>query len=130
MRHVYIVDDDPNVRDSLQLLLSTDAETQIAGYASGDAFLRQAPQLSPGVVLLDYCMPGLNGLDVIDLLQRTELRFATVMVTAHEDVTVAVRALQAGACDFLEKPYTVETLQMVLRMAFAELERNPADAVG
>jgi two-component system response regulator FixJ len=130
MRNIYVVDDDFDVRDSLHLLLAGQADTRVTGFGSGEAFLRQAPQLAPGVVLLDYAMPGLNGLDVIDLLRQAELPFATILVTAHEDATIAVRALHAGACDFVEKPYALETLLMAIRLAFADLERSPAEASG
>jgi two-component system, LuxR family, response regulator FixJ len=124
MRRIYIVDDDADVRDSLQLLLSTQPETEVAVFPSGDEFLDAAHALAPGVVLLDYYMPGRNGLEVLELLRDRTPPFATVMITAHEDVNVAVKALEAGACDFLEKPYEYENLLIVLRIAFAHLEHG------
>ena len=124
MRKIYIVDDDADVRESLELLLSTQPETEVVAYASGNAFLEVSPGLEPGVVLLDYYMPGLNGLEVLEALRDTTPRFAVVMITAHEDVNVAVKALEAGACDFLEKPYEYENLLIVLRIAFAHLEHG------
>lgn len=128
MRNIYIVDDDADVRESLELLLSTQPDTRVAAYPSGNDFLNAAPMLDRGVVLLDYYMPGLNGLEVLDSLRERHGPFATVMITAHEDVNVAVKALEAGACDFLEKPYEYENLLMVLRIAFAHLEHGPARA--
>ena len=118
MRNIYIVDDDADVRESLELLLSTQPDSTVATFSSGNAFLAEMKRLEPGVVLLDYYMPGLNGLEVRDA------PFATVMITAHEDVNVAVKALEAGACDFLEKPYEYENLLIVLRIAFAHLEHG------
>lgn len=123
MRNIYIVDDDDDVRESLELLLSTQPESHVTAYPSGNAFLDAADDLAPGVVLLDYYMPGLNGLEVLDELRNRDRRFATVMITAHEDVNVAVKALESGACDFLEKPYEYENLLIVLRIAFAQLEQ-------
>lgn len=124
MRKIYIVDDDADVRESLELLLSTQPETNVVAFSSGNAFLEVAPSLEPGVVLLDYYMPGLNGLEVLEVLRDSSPRFAIVMITAHEDVNVAVKALEAGACDFLEKPYEYENLLIVLRIAFAHLEHG------
>ena len=130
MHRIYIVDDDADVRDSLHLLLSTQPETDVAVFHSGNAFLDSAPALEPGVVLLDYYMPGLNGLEVLDALRDRENQFACVMITAHEDVNVAVKALEAGACDFLEKPYEYENLLIVLRIAFAHLEHGERLSAG
>lgn len=124
MRKIYIVDDDADVRESLELLLSTQPETSVVAFPSGNAFLDVSPGLEPGVVLLDYYMPGLNGLEVLEVLRDSSPRFAIVMITAHEDVNVAVKALEAGACDFLEKPYEYENLLIVLRIAFAHLEHG------
>lgn len=130
MRKIYIVDDDEDVRESLELLLSTQPETEVVAYPSGNAFLEAAPGLTPGVVLLDYYMPGLSGLEVLEILRDRTPRFAIVMITAHEDVNVAVKALEAGACDFLEKPYEYENLLIVLRIAFAQLEHGEPHAAG
>lgn len=130
MRKIYIVDDDEDVRQSLELLLSTQPETEVLAYSSGNAFLEAAPHLAPGVVLLDYYMPGLSGLEVLEVLRDQTPRFAIVMITAHEDVNVAVKALEAGACDFLEKPYEYENLLIVLRIAFAQLEHGEPHAAG
>ena len=124
MRNIYIVDDDADVRESLELLLSTQPDSTVATFSSGNAFLAEMKRLEPGVVLLDYYMPGLNGLEVLDVLRERDAPFATVMITAHEDVNVAVKALEAGACDFLEKPYEYENLLIVLRIAFAHLEHG------
>lgn len=124
MRNIYIVDDDADVRESLELLLSTQPDTNVVTFSSGNAFLAEMARLDPGVVLLDYYMPGLNGLEVLDVLREREAAFAAVMITAHEDVNVAVKALEAGACDFLEKPYEYENLLIVLRIAFAHLEHG------
>lgn len=127
MRHIYIVDDDADVRQSLQLLLATLTDAHIDAFDSGTEFAARAGSLDPGVVLLDYYMPGLNGLAVLEHIVGQRLPFSVVMITAHEDVNVAVDALAAGACDFLEKPYEYENLLMVLRIAFANLDRMMAD---
>lgn len=124
MEHIYIVDDDEDIRDSLRLLLEWQPGMAVSTYANGAAFLEAADGLEPGVVLLDYHMPGLTGLDVLKTLRERQLHLSTVIITAHEDVNIAVKALEEGACDFLEKPYEYESLQVVLRIAFAELEQK------
>lgn len=93
-------------------------------FSGGSAFLAVADTVPPGVVLLDYHMPEMNGLDVLREIQQRHLNLSTVVITAHEDVNIAVKALEAGACDFLEKPYEFESMQVVMRIAFAELDQR------
>ncbi len=120
-RHIYVVDDDDDVRASLECLLSGLPDTCVRSFPSGDEFLRHAPDLPCGIVLLDYYMPGRNGLEVLEALQAHGTHFVPVMVTAHDDVNVAVRAMQAGAADFLEKPYDHKDLMAILDVSFAQL---------
>jgi two-component system response regulator FixJ len=125
-RSIYIVDDDDDVRDSLHFLLSVLPDTDVQTFASGNIFLEVAADLPPGVLLLDYYMPGLNGLEVLDAIGAMGAPFVPVVITAHEDTDLAVKALAAGACDFLEKPYPHQDLLAVLEIAFAQLQDRRA----
>jgi two-component system, LuxR family, response regulator FixJ len=103
-RIIHIVDDDADFRRSLARLL------EAAGYAttiyeSGEAFLQVAPRLAAGCILLDIQMPRMNGLQVQEELNRLGLRLPIIVMAAYGDVTTAVRAMKAGAIDFLEKPF-------------------------
>ncbi|RYD62670.1 MAG: response regulator, partial [Sphingomonadales bacterium] len=100
----------------------------IRGYRSGDTFLEEVGELDPGVVLLDFHMPGSSGLDVLTTLNRN-VKFVPIILTGQGNVGLAVQAMKAGALDFVEKPYDARTLMDVIDHAFAELEQgSEADA--
>ena len=124
---IYIVDDDDAVRASLHTLLSVRSDLLVRGYRSGDAFLEEAADLDPGVLLLDFHMPGATGLDVLQALDGTT-RFVPVVLTGQGNVGLAVQAMKGGALDFLEKPYEAEVLMQVIDNAFARLEENSEEA--
>jgi len=120
-RRSYVVDDEEGVRHSLTLLLRS-ASYAVETFETGDAFLRAAgPDLPFGCVLLDIRMQGADGLQVQRVLAERGLPHPVVMITAHGDVPLAVQAMKAGACDFIEKPFTAEE---ILRAAEAALERG------
>lgn len=120
---IYIIDDDDAVRASLHSLLSVESDLIVRGFRSGDAFLEEIGELDPGVVLLDFHMPGSSGLDVLNSLSRNA-RFVPIILTGQGNVSLAVRAMKAGALDFVEKPYEVHTLMEVIEHAFAQLEQG------
>jgi len=126
-RSIYIVDDDDAVRASLHSLLSVRSDLVVRGYRSGDAFLDDAPELDPGVVLLDFHMPGASGLDVLEALDGKG-RFVSVVLTGQGNVGLAVQAMKAGALDFIEKPYEAEVLMQLIDHAFARLEESSHEA--
>ena len=108
-RTVHVVDDDPAVRRSLERLLDA-AGFHVVSYQSPAAFLNAASGLSAGCVLLDIRMPGVDGLEVQSRLNRLRVNLPVIVMTGHGDVPSAVRAMKAGAVDFLEKPFEDETL--------------------
>lgn len=126
IRTIYIVDDDDPVRDSLRALLGVRSDLLIHCYRSGSAFLEQAEELEPGVLLLDYHMPEISGLDVLGAIDRS--RFMTIMLTGHASVGLAVEVIRAGAVDFQEKPYEPEGLLRTIDGAFERLEEGRAVA--
>jgi two-component system response regulator FixJ len=129
IRNIYIVDDDDAVRASLHSLLSLKPDVVVRSFRSGDAFLEDAPQLDPGVVLLDFHMPGSDGLVVLNALREREAtRFASVIITGEGNVTLAVQAMKAGALDFIEKPYEAEALLATVDTAFSRLAQDSAAA--
>ncbi|HVJ01378.1 MAG TPA: response regulator [Sphingomonas sp.] len=127
-RTIYIVDDDDAVRASLHSLLSVRSDLVVRGFRSGDAFLAEAAELEPGVLLLDFHMPGATGLDVLQALEGKTPRFVPVVLTGQGNVGLAVQAMKAGALDFIEKPYEAEVLMQVIDNAFARLEENSEEA--
>ncbi len=124
MQSVYIVDDDQAVRQSLHGLLSERPNLVIRVFASGDAFLDNIEPSDGGVLLLDFQMPGRNGIEVMRELQGRSAKFLTIMLTGQGDISLAVQAMKAGATDFLEKPYDPHHLLNLLDEAFARFSET------
>lgn len=124
-RSIYIVDDDDGVRASLHTLLSLRSDVIVRSFRTGDQFIAAMPQLDPGVVLLDFHMPGTNGLDVLGALREAgDDRLVAIMLTGEGNVGLAVQAMKAGALDFVEKPYEASVLLATVETAFARLEQS------
>ncbi len=118
-RVVHIVDDDLDFRLSLARLLEATGHTTTS-YASGGAFLAVAPRVSEGCVLLDVQMPHMDGLAVLAAFRKLGMRAPVIVMTVHGDVSTAVRALRAGASDFLVKPFDDEPLLAMIEKAFVQ----------
>lgn len=125
-RTVHVVDDDAAVCRSLERLLDA-AGFRVVSYDSPLAFLRVAPGLSAGCVLLDIRMPGTDGLEVQARLNRLGVPLPVIVMTGHGDVASAVRAMKAGAVDFLEKPFDDETLLNAIEAALEKASRPIRD---
>jgi FixJ family two-component response regulator len=115
---IHVVDDDESLRTALLRLL-TAAGFETCGYASTGEFLLHPVPDRPGCVLLDVRMPGPSGLELQAALQRQGVALPVVFMTGHADVTDSVRAMKAGAVDFLSKPVKRETLLDALQRALA-----------
>lgn len=118
---VHIVDDDEAVRRSAAMLLASFGHGSQT-YASAEAFLASLAQIRPGCAIVDIRMPGMDGLALQEELQRREARIPVIVVTGHGEVTSAVRAMKAGAVDFIEKPYSDEDLLRAVTNALAQFE--------
>jgi two-component system, LuxR family, response regulator FixJ len=123
---VFLIDDDPGVRDSLTLLLSLkDISTQ--PFANADSFLESYTPERVGCVLTDLRMPGMTGLELQAALRERHIDLPVVVLTAHGDVATARAALKNGAFDFLEKPVDDAMLLDVLHNALrVDRERRSA----
>jgi two-component system response regulator FixJ len=106
---VYIVDDDEAVRDSLGFQMQT-AGYQVTTFASAADFLREAATLATGCLILDVRMPEIDGIELQSRLNELKLNFPIIMITGHGDVALAVRAMKAGAVDFVEKPFSEQAI--------------------
>ena len=106
---VFVVDDDAAMRDALVLLLET-AGLRVESHADGPTFLAAYAEDRPGCLLLDMAMPGMSGLEVQAALKARGLAIPIVFLTGHGDIPMAVRAVQDGAVDFLDKPLQGATL--------------------
>ena len=121
MRVVHIIDDEDGVRRSAAFMLKT------AGYAvrpwpSGVEFLKAVRHVETGCILLDIRMPEMDGLEVQQALLERGVTMPVIVLTGHGDVTIAVKAMKAGAVDFLEKPFETEVLLDAIERSFSRLD--------
>lgn len=112
---IFIVDDDADVRDSLRALLES-ANFTVADYGSAKEFLASAAPRG-GCLIADIRMPDMDGLELQEELVKRGSGLPVIIVTGHGDVPLAVRAMKAGAVDFIEKPYDDELLLASVRRA-------------
>jgi FixJ family two-component response regulator len=123
---VYVVDDDDSVRKSAARLLQASGH-RVEAFASADEFLRRSRHGGPGCVVLDVFLPGLGGLDLQRQLGDAGAPLAVVFITAHGDIPMSVRAMRAGAEDFLPKPYAERDLLDAVRRALDRSVRAGRD---
>jgi two-component system response regulator FixJ len=122
-RNIYVVDDDEAVRHALALQLST-AGFAVRSFGSAQGFLDGAAALAPGCLVSDIRMPGIDGLELLKTLTERNMSFPVVFITGHADVAIAVRAIKAGAVDFVEKPFSEDAILESIAQAQDRLERS------
>src|SRR5881394_1952048 len=113
---IFIVDDDPAIRDSLDVLLTSQGHA-VRSFDSAVAFLASDAPAHPGCVLADVRMPQMDGLELQEKLREQGSALPVILMTGHADVPLAVRAMKAGAIDFLEKPFDNALLMESVRRA-------------
>jgi FixJ family two-component response regulator len=117
---VFVIDDDPSVRDAIKGTVRSvglRAET----FESPQEFLRNGPPSGPGCLVLDVRLPGLSGLDFQHELTRANIELPIVFITGYGDIPMTVRAMKAGAVEFLTKPFRDQDLLDAIQQA---LERD------
>jgi FixJ family two-component response regulator len=115
---VFVVDDDPSVLRSLGRMFQVRGYT-VESFAHPRLMLEREPSRAPGCVVMDLRMPELNGLELQQELHRVGWTQPIVFISAHGDVPTAVRAMKAGAVDFLPKPVTTEEILAAVEQALA-----------
>jgi FixJ family two-component response regulator len=117
---VFVVDDDVSIRDSLELLIQSEG-WQVETFASAHEFLDRPRTLVPSCLILDVSLPGLNGLELQQRVCAERTDMPIIFITGHGDIPTTVRAMKAGAVEFLTKPFSDEVLLSAVRQA---LERS------
>ena len=116
---IFIVDDDHFVRDALKLMIEQE-NLAVQCYESGEAFLKRCPQIDNGCILLDVQMPGMNGLTLQQILAERHMPLPIIFLTGNGNIPMSVRAIKAGAVDFLTKPVTRGKLIAAIETALQE----------
>jgi two-component system response regulator FixJ len=119
---VFVVDDDADLRESLGWLFQS-AGLRVKSYSTAQEFLTDYKPEEPGCLLLDVRMPGLSGLDLQEELRRRGVPPPIIIMTGHARVPMAVRALKGGAIDFIQKPFSDQSLLERIRQAI-DLDRR------
>jgi len=119
---VFVIDDDPSVRSSLKFLVST-VGLHVETFDSAEAALQKIPTDAPSCLVLDVRLRGLSGLDLQHELAARNCQVPIVFITGHGDIPMSVRAMKAGAVEFLTKPFRDQDLLDAVRVA---LERDRA----
>lgn len=124
---VFVVDDELSVRKSLGRLLKA-AGYRVEEFASAEEFLQRGPHDGVGCLVLDVQMPDLNGLELQEALAASESSLPIIFITGHGDIPTSVRAMKAGAMDFLSKPFDqkdlFEAIGRALEQAAQESKRH------
>jgi len=118
---VFIVDDDISVRESLEALISL-AGWQSETFASAQAFLAHPRVRAPSCLILDVSLPDLNGLELQERIAADRIDIPIIFITGHGDVPTTVKAMKAGATEFLPKPFADDVLLSAIRHAIGRSE--------
>jgi FixJ family two-component response regulator len=113
---IYVVDDDISVRESLEALIQVSG-WEARTFPTATAFLDHAPALGPSCLVLDVSLPDLNGLDVQARIAAGRLEMPIIFITSYGDVPTTVRAMKAGAAEFLTKPFGEDVLLAAIEAA-------------
>ena len=117
---VYVLDDDAGIRESLDGLIRS-VGLAVRTFGSAQEFLRSQPSSAPACLVLDVRLPGLSGLDLQTDLAQADIQIPIIFITGHGDIPMTVRAMKAGAVEFLTKPFNDGVLLTAIRTA---LERS------
>src|SRR5438094_10467456 len=121
---VFIVDDDRGTRESLRNLIRS-AGLSAQTFSSAQEFLAAERPKSPSCLLLDVQLPGLSGLDLQQELAKADVKIPIIFITGHGDIPMSVRAIKAGALEFLTKPFDDEDLLNAIQQGIARDHRAP-----
>src|SRR5271163_2389173 len=120
---VYVVDDDISVRESLELLIRNEG-WRPALFESAQEFFAGLPTLVPSCLILDVNLPDLSGLDIQQRISDEKSSIPIIFITGYGDIPTSVRAMKAGAAEFLTKPLDDEIIIQAIREAVVRSEAN------
>ena len=103
-QRVFIIDDDPAVRDALVTLVES-VGLHAEHFSTADDFLSSYTDETPGCLITDICLPGMDGIQLQDVLQERDINLPLIAISAHGDIAMAVKMIRRNAIDFIEKPF-------------------------
>jgi len=125
---IYIVDDDPAVRDALSVLFSMEGYV-VETFTDGDTFVNSATKSFPACVMLDVHMPGRSGIEILKALNAENYPAPIFIISGQGDIPMAVEAIRNGAFDFIEKPFSAETVLQRVRESIAAMKSRKTETV-
>lgn len=128
---MFVIDDDPSVRDALDSLIRSVA-LNVQSFATTEEFLQTKRPEAPGCIVLDVRLPGRSGLDFQHEMIKSDIRLPVIFITGHGDVPMSVKAIKAGAIEFLTKPFREQDLLDAIHDGIARnrTQRQTAEAAG
>src|SRR5262245_48817461 len=120
---IYVVDDDVAVREAVESLIRS-AGLRVRTFASAQEMLANLRKELPGCLVLDIQLPDISGFELQQELATREIQIPIIFLTGHGDIPMSVRAIKAGAVEFLTKPFDDEYLLEAIRSAIASKNRN------
>jgi len=127
-RNVFLVESDVAQCNMLSDLLAS-SRYKVKPFSSAESFLENAEGMPDGIMLLDQSLTGMSGLELQDNLARRGTDMPIVFISERRDVRSAVKAIKAGATDFLEKPFSNEELLSSLKEAFSQADKNKSNSI-
>jgi FixJ family two-component response regulator len=115
---VFVIDDDPSVRDALSSLFRS-VGLRVELFKSTAEFLKTDPSVTPSCLVLDVRLPGVSGLDFQTELAKADIHIPIIFITGHGDIPMTVKAMKAGAVEFLTKPFRDQDMLDAVQLAFA-----------
>jgi len=117
--HLFIVDDEPTIREGIALALGN--AYQISDFANAEDALAALEETSPDLVLMDVGLPGMNGIDALARIKKTNPHILVVMISAYEDLDGVIRSMKLGAHDYVVKPLQMDQLELTIDNALATI---------
>ena len=128
-KEIFVVDDDPMVSELLDMVFSSEGY-RVSTFNDGESFSAVARQRAPACIILDVCMPGRSGLDVLKDIDAHNYAAPIVIMSGKASIPMAVEAVKSGAFDIIEKPFTPDTIVELVRAAETAWSRNRTNGNG
>ena len=128
MNKILVVDDDFHVRMMLEAILESEGYSVVLAQ-SGPEALAMMKEEQPSLVLLDYMMPGMNGLDVLRVIKKTHGQTKVIIVTGHGNEKLSIEMLRSGAADYIQKPFAMDQLLSSIKRVLSVRTENDKQQV-